>query len=246
MGKYKENQDRGVVCFPFARRDGDAPRALFIVADGHGEYGHAVSDFVVKHLVSNLAADATIRDEATLAPAGAGGGRLRQIFLDCNAALAAKTNLDSSTSGTTCVVAIMHETFITLGNVGDSRCVLGTGVGAAPPAAKVPTLYRATDLTRDHKPDAADEKARIERLGGFVTQPEWSASARVWLDKSQRRPRGRVVAFFGGARCFLYSPARLPPPFAEVSFFFVRSGPRARAGARGRASRWRGPSATSA
>jgi len=78
--------------------------------------------------------------------------------------------------------------------------VLGTAVGAAPPAAKVPTLYRARELTTDHKPDAAEEKARIEALGGFVTQPEWSASARVWLDKSCTWP-GLAMARSIGDQC---------------------------------------------
>ncbi|KAH8051478.1 protein serine/threonine phosphatase [Aureococcus anophagefferens] len=124
VGKYKENQDRGVVCFPFACKPSDERRALFIVADGHGEYGHTVSDYVVKFLT----------------------------------------------------------------------------VGPAPPASKVPTLYRAKDLTVDHKPDAAEEKARIEKAGGFVTQPEWSASARVWLDKSCTWP-GLAMARSIGDQC---------------------------------------------
>jgi hypothetical protein len=37
VGKYKENQDRGVVCFPFACKPSDERRALFIVADGAGK-----------------------------------------------------------------------------------------------------------------------------------------------------------------------------------------------------------------
>jgi len=196
VGKYKENQDRGVVCFPFACRRSDERRALLIVADGHGEYGHTVSDYVVKHLVKVLATKRL--DELT--EASGDFGEIRDAFTETNAKLYDVPNMDSSTSGTTCVVAILKPTFIITANVGDSRCVLGQMVGPAPPASKVPTLYRAKDLTIDHKPDAPEEKARIERAGGFVTQPEWSASARVWLDKSCTWP-GLAMARSIGDQC---------------------------------------------
>ena len=43
VGKYKDNQDRGVVAHPFAA-SGPGKQALFIVCDGHGEYGHKVRE----------------------------------------------------------------------------------------------------------------------------------------------------------------------------------------------------------
>ena len=196
VGKYKENQDRGVVCFPFACKPEDERRALFIVADGHGEYGHTVSDYVVKFLVKQL----STKNIADFSPGSVAYQEIKDAFVETNAQLFDVPGLDSSTSGTTLVAAIMKPTFIVTANVGDSRCVLGQTVGPAPPASKVPTLYRAKDLTVDHKPDAAEEKARIEKAGGFVTQPEWSASARVWLDKSCTWP-GLAMARSIGDQC---------------------------------------------
>lgn len=196
VGKYKENQDRGVVCFPFACKPSDERRALFIVADGHGEYGHTVSDYVVKFLVKNLAN----KKLDNFDPGSIAYQEIKDAFVETNQVLFDVPGLDSSTSGTTLVAAIMKPTFIITANVGDSRCVLGQTVGPAPPASKVPTLYRAKDLTVDHKPDAAEEKARIEKAGGFVTQPEWSASARVWLDKSCTWP-GLAMARSIGDQC---------------------------------------------
>lgn len=41
----------------------------------------------------------------------------------------------------------------------------------------------AKDLSRDHKPDDADEMARIKQWGGFVSPaPDPGLSARVYLD----------------------------------------------------------------
>ena len=48
---------------------------------------------------------------------------------------------------------------IIVGNAGDSRAVL---------AKKVNGLYKAIELSEDHKPELARERARIEKAGGFV------------------------------------------------------------------------------
>lgn len=54
-------------------------------------------------------------------------------------------------------MALITETEIYCANAGDSRCVLSVD-------------GRAIDLSIDHKPDLATEKARIERAGGFVEE----------------------------------------------------------------------------
>ena len=127
VGKYKENQDRGVVCFPFACKPSDERRALFIVADGHGEYGHTVSDYVVKFLVKNLAN----KKLDNFDPGSIAYQEIKDAFVETNQVLFDVPGLDSSTSGTTLVAAIMKPTFIITANVGDSRCVLGQTVGPA-------------------------------------------------------------------------------------------------------------------
>jgi protein phosphatase 1G len=65
-------------------------------------------------------------------------------------------------AGCTACSAIITPTEIYCGNSGDSRAVL---------ALKPKTSggkFRCVPLSEDHKPDNADEKARIEKAGGFV------------------------------------------------------------------------------
>jgi len=73
------------------------------------------------------------------------------------------SKIDSRTSGTTAtVVLLIPGQRILVAHVGDSRAVLGVrrrGEGSA---------WRIRELTRDHKPDLPDERARIELFGAQV------------------------------------------------------------------------------
>ncbi|KAL7159811.1 hypothetical protein ABFS83_01G052200 [Erythranthe nasuta] len=58
-------------------------------------------------------------------------------------------------AGTTAVAVVLTDHHIVVGNCGDSRAVLYRG-------------GRVIPLTFDHKPDRADEKARIQAMGGRI------------------------------------------------------------------------------
>ena len=58
-------------------------------------------------------------------------------------------------TGCTACVALISDTEIYCANSGDSRCVLSNN-------------GKAIEMSIDHKPDNAPEKARIEKAGGFV------------------------------------------------------------------------------
>jgi len=58
-------------------------------------------------------------------------------------------------TGCTACCAIITPNEIICANSGDSRCVLSQN-------------GKAVDMSIDHKPDNAPEKARIEKAGGFV------------------------------------------------------------------------------
>lgn len=77
-----------------------------------------------------------------------------KMYLDLDESLRAKM---MDTSGCTAVTVLVNDTTVSCASVGDSRAVLCRADG------------RAVDLSDDHKPENAAERARIEAAGGHVS-----------------------------------------------------------------------------
>lgn len=91
------------------------------------------------------------------------------------------TDVNFMTSGCTCVTVYVKGSKMYVANVGDSRAVMAKKSHS--PTESQETGLIAKALTRDHKPDDPDERARIESWGGFVCPPhEEGLSSRVYLD----------------------------------------------------------------
>ena len=119
---------------------------------------------IVHQLEKNLKEDREEVEEA-----------LSKAFIHANTALMT-TPIKYMTSGSTCVTMYMRGSTYWIANCGDSRAVMARRDGES---------LVAVDLSRDHKPDDPEEKARIEAWGGFVSPaPEPGLSARVWLDEN--------------------------------------------------------------
>jgi serine/threonine protein phosphatase PrpC len=159
----KDNQDRGCCVYPFKSH----PReALFMVLDGHGPQGDAVSEFAMRQVVVSLERSENMSNDPETT--------LKDAFIKTNAALMV-TPIEYMTSGTTLVAVYMRETHFWIAHVGDSRVVCAVQEGDE---------LVAHNACEDHKPDNPDEKARIEAWGGFVSPaPEEGMSSRVWLDE---------------------------------------------------------------
>lgn len=101
---------------------------------------------------------------------------LKNAYVTTNAALLI-TDIQSMTSGCTCVTIYCRGNTLYVANAGDSRAVMAH----KDPAGGHALL--AKNLTRDHKPDDPEERDRIIAAGGFVCPPhEEGLSARVYLD----------------------------------------------------------------
>lgn len=133
--------------------------SIYGVFDGHGSRGHDVSNFVKDQLPKLLVVQ---QDTLKSQPLEA----LRRAFRQMQVLIEQATSLhkiNAEKSGTTASI-ILHEhtkNALHIAHVGDSRCVVArynVDMGQ----------HVALDLTKDHKPNDPNERARIEANGGCV------------------------------------------------------------------------------
>ena len=92
--------------------------------------------------------------------------QIKESFRRVEKRLENKSRIDAMFSGTTCVQTFFDHDMIVCANAGDSRAILiseqenerGEGTGQ----------YYFTQLSRDHKPELADEAQRIFKRNGRI------------------------------------------------------------------------------
>lgn len=124
--------------------DVPSPGAFYGVFDGHG--GIDAASFVRDKLLQFIVEDSFF--PVCLERA------IKSAFLKADYAFADDSSLDIS-SGTTALTAFISGRKMIVANAGDCRAVLGK-------------RGRAIEMSRDHKPDYASERTRIEKLGGVI------------------------------------------------------------------------------
>lgn len=144
---------------------------IFGVFDGHGPYGHDISNFVHETLPSELVRDPRFNQEPTqIAQA------LEEAFCKTHTMCiesAAARSFDCALSGTTATLALQKHEHLYVAHVGDSRAVLARRGTAGE--------FKAEELTVDHKPNIEEEKRRIQQGGGQVRRLEGDIPHRVFL-----------------------------------------------------------------
>lgn len=143
----KVNQDSMIAIENFL---GNPHCHLFGVFDGHGQYGKEISNFIKDRLPVLFSNDNSFTQNP------------KQSILTCVERLQAeilRSKFDTSFSGSTMVLVLILNDMIICANVGDSRAVLGKVEGKK---------WVPLALSRDHKPDLQDERARIQSHGGRV------------------------------------------------------------------------------
>eukprot|EP00929_Paragymnodinium_shiwhaense_P068367 TRINITY_DN3435_c0_g1_i5.p1 TRINITY_DN3435_c0_g1~~TRINITY_DN3435_c0_g1_i5.p1 ORF type:complete len:351 (-),score=82.20 TRINITY_DN3435_c0_g1_i5:185-1237(-) len=136
--------------------------SLYGVFDGHGQKGHEISLFVKDNLPKLI-----IRDPRFKRGEGQGDVKavLRDSFRKMQSLIATSDQMqkfEAKLSGTTATV-VVHDHIdnkLYIAHVADSTSVLGYRSATRD--------LEAVALTRDHKPDLKEEKARIEKAGGRV------------------------------------------------------------------------------
>ncbi|PSC69217.1 phosphatase 2C [Micractinium conductrix] len=208
----KTNQDNCFAYSQYCRPN----QALLAALDGHGPHGHSVSGFVKRQMplavadalgesrAASAACCATCADpgasftSVTSMCSTSGSGSAPNSARGCCAAANAdpaaalpaafavvdealhKSGVDVHYSGSTAVVCMLRGRRLTTAWVGDSKAVL---------ARQEPRGLRAIPLTRDHKPNHPEERARIQASGGRVERLVDQRGIpvgpdRVWLSTS--------------------------------------------------------------
>ncbi|XP_022975783.1 probable protein phosphatase 2C 27 [Cucurbita maxima] len=124
--------------------DFTSPGAFYGVFDGHG--GTDAAAFVRKNILRFIVEDSCFPISVEKA--------IKSAFLKADYAFADASSLDIS-SGTTALTAFIFGRTMIIANAGDCRAVLGR-------------RGKAIEVSKDHKPNCASEKLRIEKLGGVI------------------------------------------------------------------------------
>ena len=146
------NQDNFLVFYNKASQN----ELIFAVLDGHGTFGHYISDYIQKELVKILVSHELWLDDPCKV--------FKEAFVKCHSNLVRLSSLrnsdfDCNMSGSTCTLVVKREKKIFIGHVGDSRVVVGR---------RTDGVLVPLQLTQDHRPEDSMERLRIESAGGQV------------------------------------------------------------------------------
>ena len=152
----KVNQDRDFIFHNFV----SGFENIFMgVCDGHGYYGHEISEYIKENLPMDL--NRIIKSQKLDLNKDDLSKILVDTFIKENNSLLRNKQIDSDLSGSTCVSLIYTPQKLIIANVGDSRCILGS---------QTKDEWKYVNLSRDHKPDIKEEAERILKKGGRIRQ----------------------------------------------------------------------------
>jgi len=165
----KNNQDSLVIKPSFCDTKG---QYLFGVCDGHGNYGHLISNFIKEKLPIKVAEAYLPSDDLVKAMKLA----LKQGIEQTIASLE-QSEIDLSFSGSTLICVLVVGDTLVCANIGDSRAILGTLNDLG---------WQRVSMSRDHKPELDKETKRILNSGGRIAKyqdalGQESGPMRVWL-----------------------------------------------------------------
>lgn len=159
QGVKKENQDRYFIHYNL---NNETSSIFMGVCDGHGLYGHEVSEYLSSILPKEL--DSLLKVQSTPSISSLPIEELNTIitntFIKVNSNIILCDTLDTTFSGSTCSSLILTSSKLICANAGDSRCIIGK-------QSKSGEWY-SYNLSRDHKPTEPDELKRILASGGRI------------------------------------------------------------------------------
>jgi len=141
---------------------------IYAVFDGHGPFGHDISNFVHATLPRCFVKERDFQSNPERA--------LSEAFTKtqslCVEEASQPGKFDCTLSGTTATLLMHRSNELFAAHVGDSRAVLARRGRAG---------FEAKDITIDHKPHNEEERKRIQAAGGQVRHLEGDIPHRIFL-----------------------------------------------------------------
>ena len=169
-GQEKTDQDTPMLYLSVADIEGFN---IFGVLDGHGNYGHFVSQFCRDYFMNKMKeyaesimyiTQSISAEDVYLNLKQNNYSYIVELFMNIDNELSAQSDIfDCNMSGTTCNLIFQFNTHLVCFNVGDSRSIL-----IEESSDNTNQIIRA--LSIDHKPDIPEELMRIKENGGMVDQ----------------------------------------------------------------------------
>ena len=169
-GQEKTDQDTPMLYLSVADIEGFN---IFGVLDGHGNYGHFVSQFCRDYFMNKMKeyaesimyiTQSISAEDVYLNLKQNNYSYIVELFMNIDDELSAQSDIfDCNMSGTTCNLIFQFNTHLVCFNVGDSRSIL-----IEESSDNTNQIIRA--LSIDHKPDLPEELMRIKENGGVVDQ----------------------------------------------------------------------------
>lgn len=203
------NQDRAFVISPFYlsnqtdkdsdKDDKNVDRKLLGVFDGHAPLGELVSEFTRTELPVRLAEklkalELETQQQQHNKTKQKDNKNTETALIDATKNILIETFIElderapaEKSGGCTATVVLQLDSKVYFANAGDSRSFL---VAYRPSTNQTSVVY----ITREDKPSLADERARVEKMGGQVYIPVRGTSRVVYHDRDSGAPTGLAMS----------------------------------------------------
>ncbi|KAK3120130.1 hypothetical protein QOZ80_9AG0682160 [Eleusine coracana subsp. coracana] len=185
---------------------GGSEQAFYGVYDGHG--GRTAVDFVSERLGRNVLSAIQAAETTTTSSVeeDAVSVAIRAAYLKTDSELLAQQQLQGASGGACATTALVNGGHLYVAHLGDCRAVLSRSGGAA------------AALTADHTCASEDERARVERDGGYVSR----SGSGVWRVQGSLAV-SRAFGDAGLKRWVVAEPEVTKVPLSGCEFLVIAS-----------------------
>ena len=160
----------------------DLNLSFYGVCDGHGPYGHLVSNFIKTNLPIILYQNLCSNIQKNMIDSNYNNiivKSLKDSFSQADYKLKHNSNINIDLSGTTCISILFNNNQIIMANIGDSRAIKGQYLPGN-------NKWNFQILNKEHKPENKEEYIRITKSNGLIhpylnEDNEYVGPQRVWI-----------------------------------------------------------------